>query len=109
MKKLKNVRSNKITIICMILLISLFSIFTPMATFCVDNATVEISEDLNNSIIDELNEIDFSDLNGVIEEFQNNSTNIFSIDNIKAKYIQSFQEKMQCHILHFLQVYFQFL
>ncbi len=56
-----------------------------MATFCVDNATVEISEDLNNSIIDELNEIDFSDLNGVIEEFQNNSTNIFSIDNIKSK------------------------
>ncbi len=85
MKKLKNVRSNKLTIICMILLISLFSIFTPMATFCVDNATVEISEDLNNSIIDELNEIDFSDLNGVIEEFQNNSTNIFSIDNIKSK------------------------
>lgn len=85
MKKLKNVRSKKITIICMILLISLFSIFTPMATFCVDNATVEISEDLNNSIIDELNEIDFSDLNGVIEEFQNNSTNIFSIDNIKSK------------------------
>ncbi len=85
MKKLKNVRSNKITIICMILLISLFSIFTPMATFCVDNATVEISEDLNNSIIDELNEIDFSDLNGVIEQFRNNNTNIFSIDNIKSK------------------------
>ena len=85
MKKLKNVRSNKLTIICMILLISLFSIFTPMATFCVDNATVEISEDLNNSIIDELNEIDFSDLNGVIEQFRNNNTNIFSIDNIKSK------------------------
>ena len=85
MKKLKNVRSNKLTIICMILLISLFSIFTPMATFCVDNATVEISEDLNNSIIEELNEIDFSDLNGVIEQFRNNNTNIFSIDNIKSK------------------------
>ena len=56
-----------------------------MATFCVDNATVEISEDLNNSIIDELNEIDFSDLNGVIEQFRNNNTNIFSIDNIKSK------------------------
>ena len=56
-----------------------------MATFCADNTTVEISEDLNNSIIDELNEIDFSALNGVVEEFQNNSTNIFSIDNIKSK------------------------
>ena len=69
----------------MILLISLFSIFSPMATFCAENTTVEISEDLNNSIIDELNEIDFSALNGVVEEFQNNSTNIFSIDNIKSK------------------------
>lgn len=85
MNKLKNVHSNKMTIICMILLISLFSIFSPMATFCADNTTVEISEDLNNSIIDELNEIDFSALNGVVEEFQNNSTNIFSIDNIKSK------------------------
>lgn len=85
MNKLKNVHSNKMTIICMILLISLFSIFSPMATFCAENTTVEISEDLNNSIIDELNEIDFSALNGVVEEFQNNSTNIFSIDNIKSK------------------------
>lgn len=85
MNKLKNGHSNKMTIICMILLISLFSIFSPMATFCAENTTVEISEDLNNSIIDELNEIDFSALNGVVEEFQNNSTNIFSIDNIKSK------------------------
>ena len=85
MRKLKKFNSNKITIICMILLISLFSIFTPMATFCVESSTVEISEDLNNSIIEELNEIDFSGLNGIVEEFQNSSTNIFSIENIKSK------------------------
>lgn len=85
MKKLKNNKLNKITIICMILLISLFSIFLPMSTFCVDNSTVEISEDLNNSIIEELNEIDFSELNAVVEKFQESSTNIFSIDNIKSK------------------------
>ncbi len=85
MRKLKKFNSNKITIICMILLISLFSIFTPMATFCVESSTVEISEDLNNSIIEELNEIDFSGLNGIVEEFQNSSTNIFSIENIKIK------------------------
>lgn len=85
MRKLKKFNSNKITIICMILLISLFSVFTPMATFCVESSTVEISEDLNNSIIEELNEIDFSGLNGIVEEFQNSSTNIFSIENIKSK------------------------
>lgn len=56
-----------------------------MTTFCVDNTTIEISEDLNDSIIEELNEIDFSALNGVIQEFQDNNTNIFSIDNIKSK------------------------
>ena len=85
MRKLKKFNSNKITLICMILLISLFSVFTPMATFCVESSTVEISEDLNNSIIEELNEIDFSGLNGIVEEFQNSSTNIFSIENIKSK------------------------
>lgn len=85
MRKLKKFNSNKITIICMILLISLFSVFTPMATFCVESSTVEISEDLNNSIIEELNEMDFSGLNGIVEEFQNSSTNIFSIENIKSK------------------------
>ena len=85
MRKLKKFNSNKITIICMLLLISLFSVFTPMATFCVESSTVEISEDLNNSIIEELNEIDFSGLNGIVEEFQNSSTNIFSIENIKSK------------------------
>ncbi len=85
MKKIKKLNSNKLTIICMILMISLFSIFTPLTTFCIDDTTVEISEDLNSSIIDELNEIDFSGLNGVIEDFQNNTTNIFSIDNIKSK------------------------
>ena len=69
----------------MVILISLLSILTPMQTFCTDTDIVQISEDLNNSIIDELDEIDFSGLNEVIVEFQNNNTNIFSIDNIKSK------------------------
>lgn len=85
MMKLKKIKDNKITIIAMVILISLLSILSPMQTFCADTDIVEISEDLNNTIIDELDEIDFSGLNEVIIEFQNNNLNIFSIDNIKSK------------------------
>ena len=83
--KLRRSKSNIITIICMVILIFLLSVITPMSTFCVNETTVEISEDLNNSIIEELSEIDFSGLNSIIEEMNENNTNIFSIDNIKSK------------------------
>ena len=69
----------------MVILIFLLSVITPMSTFCVNEATVEISDDLNDSIIEELSEIDFSGLNSIIEEMNENNTNIFSIDNIKSK------------------------
>lgn len=85
MMKLRRRKSNIITIICMVILIFLLSVITPMSTFCVNETTVEISEDLNNSIIEELSEIDFSGLNSIIEEMNENNTNIFSIDNIKSK------------------------
>lgn len=85
MMKLRRSKSNIITIICMVILIFLLSVITPMSTFCVNETTVEISEDLNNSIIEELSEIDFSGLNSIIEEMNENNTNIFSIDNIKSK------------------------
>ena len=83
--KLRRRKSNIITIICMVILMFLLSVITPMSTFCVNETTVEISEDLNNSIIEELSEIDFSGLNSIIEEMNENNTNIFSIDNIKSK------------------------
>lgn len=85
MMKLRRSKSNIITITCMVILIFLLSVITPMSTFCVNETTVEISEDLNNSIIEELSEIDFSGLNSIIEEMNENNTNIFSIDNIKSK------------------------
>ncbi len=69
----------------MIILISIASIISPLKTFCADETMIEISEDLNNSIIDELDNIDFSAFNEVLVEFQNKNTNIFSIENIKDK------------------------
>ena len=69
----------------MVILISLFSIISPLQTFCATDKLYNLSEDMNNTVIEELQEIDFSGFNEVIDEFNANNTNIFSIDNIKSK------------------------
>ena len=77
--------ANKITIIAMTIVLSLFCVVTPMQTFSANNEIVEISEDLSSTIIEEIDNIDFSGLNSVIAEFNETNTNLFSIDNIKSK------------------------
>lgn len=81
----KNKKAGKITILCMVILLAIFCIVTPLSTFSASEPEVEISEDLANTIIEELEEIDFSGLNLIVEEFNNNQTNLFSIENIKSK------------------------
>ncbi len=83
---LKKGRFNRATLIALVLLISLFSIISPLEVFCSSNNELEeISEELNSSVIEELNEIDFSGFNAIIAELNENQTNIFSIENIKDK------------------------
>ncbi|MBQ8614966.1 MAG: stage III sporulation protein AE [Clostridia bacterium] len=84
-KHFKQNKCNKTTIILMVILISLFSIISPLQTFCATDKLYNLSEDMNNTVIEELQEIDFSGFNEVIDEFNANNTNIFSIDNIKSK------------------------
>lgn len=69
----------------MVILIALLSIISPLSTYCSTTELVEISEDLNDTIIEELDNIDFTGFNEVLIEFQENNINIFSIDNIKSK------------------------
>ena len=89
LKKLKhfgnNNNKNKTTIILLVIFISLFSILSPLETFCADDKIYKLSDDLNGAVIEELKEIDFSGLNEIVDEFNENKTNIFSIDNIKSK------------------------
>ncbi len=84
--KLKK-RQNPHLIVALCVLIILFSVLSPLHTFCDTNTSkrVEISQDLEETIIDELNNIDFTSFNAVINEFEDSKTNIFSIDNIKNK------------------------
>lgn len=84
MIKFKKVNSNKSTIILMVVLIVLVACLSPMYTFC-SSKTKSIKDQLNSSVINELQEIDFSGFNEIIVQFNNNNSNIFSIDNVKNK------------------------
>lgn len=77
--------SNKTTIVLLVVLISLFSVISPLQTFCSNEKLYTLSEDLNGTVIEELKEIDFSGFNAAITEFNESNTNIFSIENIKSK------------------------
>ena len=79
-KHFKQKRTNKTTIILMVVLIALFSIVSPLQTFCANDRIYSISADLNDSVIEELDEIDFSGFNDTIDEFNSKNTNIFSIE-----------------------------
>ncbi len=81
----KRTHLNKITIILLVVLIVVFSCLSPLKTFCELDSSTKLSEQLNNSVIEELGHIDFSAFNEVIVDLDAKNTNIFSIDNIKNK------------------------
>lgn len=86
-KKNRN-QTNKTTAIMLAILIALFSIISPLETYCYQTEsinTTNIVEQLNNTVIDELNQINFNGLESIIVDFNKNNTNIFSINNIKNK------------------------
>lgn len=76
---------NKKIVILLVILICVFSVLSPINTYCQTVTSVNQVEQLNNSVIEELNQIDFSGLNSVVLEFQNKKSNIFSLENIKSK------------------------
>lgn len=78
-------RKNKIIVILMVVMISLFSIISPLETFCADEEVFTLNKNLNESVLEELQEIDFSGFEDVITEFNEKDINIFSLENIKDK------------------------
>jgi len=81
----KKQNSYKIVLILLCLIIVIVSIITPLETFCANNTIIEIAQDLNDTIVEELEEIDFSKLNQIVLEFEENNSNFFKISNIKQK------------------------
>ncbi len=88
-KKWQNKRLNKsgkITLVCLIILVALFSIVAPLKSFAAaPSNAVELSKDLSESVADTLEKIDFSGLDELVAEFNADNANIFSITNIKNK------------------------
>ncbi|MGN0788008.1 MAG: hypothetical protein ACI4L6_02990 [Candidatus Onthoplasma sp.] len=84
MKKQKQL-NQKIAFLLVVML-SLMVLISPLETYCVTaEPSTQIEENLDKTIIEELNEIDFSELNLVVKEFDSKKTNLFSISNIKKK------------------------
>ena len=50
-------RANQILIILIVIMISLFTLLSPLQTFCIDDKLYEISEELGGTVVEELNEI----------------------------------------------------
>ena len=57
----------------------------PIRSYCKAANTNELYNSINQSVISELNEIDFSAINDLVKDLDKNQTKLFSIDNIKAK------------------------
>lgn len=73
------------TIISMTLILLICACIWPKEVFGATNGLEDTNQQLNSSVIEELNQIDFSAFNNVIEDFEATDTNIFSITNIKNK------------------------
>ena len=76
---------NTLLVILLCVLIGLFSICLPLKTYGEIVNSKQIEQELNNNVISELDNIDFTELNKIVNEFNAKKSNIFSIDNIKAK------------------------
>lgn len=74
-----------ITLLAMVAVIISCALLMPKTVFCADSNLEEISQELNNSVIDELENIDFSAFDDIIKDFESSDDNIFSINGIKNK------------------------
>ncbi len=86
-KSKNKIRLNKV-VICLLIFILFFSIgslIKAKTTYAADMYSVNIEGELQENIIKQLDEIDFKELNSVLEDFNNTNTNLFSISNIKSK------------------------
>ena len=84
-KSLNTNNKNIVLVLLLCVLIALFSIFSPIQTYCKITNSKQIEQELNSNVITELDKIDFTELNKVVDEFNEKKSNIFAIENIKNK------------------------
>ncbi len=76
----------KRTCILLILIISFVAIIIqPTYTYCANNSLIETTEGLEQSISDILRDVDFTEIEEKIAEFDANQVKMFSLGNVKGK------------------------
>lgn len=84
--KKSNAKNKNVTLVILLcVLIFLFAIISPLKINASLTNAKEIEQNLNNAVINELNQIDFTELNAIVDEFNTKQSNIFSISNVKNK------------------------
>lgn len=78
-------RGSKIVIFSMVAIILICSLMLPKSVFASTSSVIELGEELNNTVTEELNQIDFKAFDDIIANLEQNNSNIFLIDNIKTK------------------------
>lgn len=72
--------------ILLIIAISYFAlIYTPTYTYCATSSIVEMERELEQDVDDLLGDIDFTPIDEVVQDFNSNQAQMFSITNVKAK------------------------
>ena len=79
------IKQQAITIFAMIIVIVACALVMPKYAYCATESVTNISQELNDTVVNELNEIDFSPFNDVVNQFELEQTNMFSITSIKNK------------------------
>ena len=69
-------KKNTILVILLCVLIALFSMMLPLKTYGEIVNSKQIEQELNNNVISELDKIDFTELNKVVDEFNAKKSNI---------------------------------
>lgn len=72
--------------VLLIIAISYFAlIYTPTYTYCATSSIVEMEQELEQDVDDLLGDIDFTPIDEVVQDFNSNQAQMFSITNVKDK------------------------
>ena len=76
----------KRTCILLVIIISFFALIVqPTYTYCATTSIVSMSEELGSNVEDLLYDIDFTPLEEVVSNFDENQVKMFSLNNVKDK------------------------
>lgn len=100
----------KRTCILLAVIISFFAIIVqPTYTYCINASLSEIGKDLEQNVNDLIGDIDFSEIESIVQEFDSQQTKMFSISNVKDKVVTIINGKSAVDYNTMLETIFQII